>query len=79
MKMNDRPICNKMDCFRNICGVYCDLLTDRPSVNPCPFYKTDAQADSDYLEAHNKLLAMGEKGEALIQKFEYNRYRRGQW
>lgn len=78
MNISDKPICNRYDCFRNKCSMFCDLLTDTPSL-PCPFYKTDAQADSDYLEAHNKLLAMGKKGEELIQKYEYNRYRRGQW
>lgn len=74
-----KPICYKSDCFRNKCGIYCGLLDDIPSVHPCPFYKTDAEADSGILEAHNKLLAMGEKGMELIKKYEYNSARKGQW
>ena len=72
-----KPICNKVDCFRNKCGMYCDLLDDYPSKEPCPFYKTDAEAENGYIAAHNRLLDMGRLD--LIRKYEYNSARKGQW
>lgn len=71
-----KPLCTRMDCFQNKCGVYCDLLTERPT-EPCAFYKTDAQVENGRIEAHNRLLEMGRQD--LIKKYEYNPQRRGQW
>ena len=72
-----KPRCNREKCFQNKCGVYCELLTDYPSKQPCPFYKTQEQADNDRLVAHKKLASEGKWD--LIQMYEYNPYRRGQW
>ena len=71
-----RPICNQINCFANKCGRYCDILTDNPS-NPCPFYKTDEQVEEGRVQAHRKLVDDGAFD--LIEKYEYNPYRRGQW
>lgn len=71
-----RPRCNKMDCFMNKCGTRCELLTDYPS-QPCPFFKTDAEVEKGRQEAHQKLVKEGKYD--LIQMYEYNPYRRGQW
>jgi hypothetical protein len=57
--------------------MYCDLLDDYPSKEPCPFYKTDAEAENGYIAAHNRLLDMGRLD--LIRKYEYNSARKGQW
>ena len=71
-----KPKCNRMDCFQYKCGARCELLTDYPS-QPCPFYKTDAEVEIGRIEAHKKLVEEGRQD--LIQYYEYNPYRRGQW
>lgn len=71
-----KPICYKEDCFQNKCGRTCDLLTGYPSL-PCPFYKTQEEVDIGRQKAHKKLADAGRFD--LIQKFEYNPQRRGQW
>lgn len=71
-----KPRCDKMDCFQNRNGRQCDLLRSRPS-HPCPFYKTDAEAEAGRMAAHKKLADEGKYD--LIQKYEYNPQRRGQW
>lgn len=72
-----KPRCNNVDCFANKMGNRCELLTASPSVNPCPFFKTELELEIGRQEAHKKL-ADAEQWE-LIQKYEYNRNRRGQW
>lgn len=73
---NVKPICNNVNCFQNKTGRYCELLTDIPS-QPCPFFKTQEKADIDRQEAHKKLADEGKWD--LIQMYEYNPQRRGQW
>lgn len=72
-----RPKCNKVDCFQNKCGARCELLTDPIVGHECPFYKTDKEVDLGRIEAHQKLIEMNRYD--LIQKYEYNPQRRGQW
>lgn len=72
-----KPRCNCTDCFQNPTGRACELLTDHPSKQPCPFFKTHEQADIDRQIAHKKLADEGKYD--LIKKYEYNPYRRGQW
>ena len=71
---NAKPKCNRMDCFQNKCGVRCELLTDHPSVQPCPFYKTEEQVEIGRQEAHAKLVKKGRRD--LIQLYEYNPFRK---
>lgn len=71
-----KPACSRKDCFRNNDGQHCELLTEWPS-NPCPFYKTTEQNDSDIMTAHKRLLELGKFN--LIRKYEYNKQRKGQW
>jgi len=71
-----RPRCTKMDCFQNKCGRACELLNAPPS-QPCPFYKTVEEVDRGRQEAHKKLADAGRFD--LIQMYEYNPQRRGQW
>ena len=74
--MSMKPKCNRIDCFQNKCGARCELLNDYPS-QPCPFFKTVEQCDNDRLKAHKKLMEEGKVD--LVQKYEYNPQRRGQW
>ena len=76
MKANLKPICNCSDCFQNKSGVTCELLTANPS-QPCPFYKTHMEAETDKMEAHNRLVKLGRRD--LIEKYEFNTARRGLW
>lgn len=71
-----KPKCSEISCFQNKCASYCDLLTENPGW-PCPFYKTEEEAERGRLEAHKKLVDMGRFD--LINQFEYNPQRRGQW
>ena len=65
--------CDRIDCFQNKCGARCELLSAYPS-QPCPFYKTDKQADADRVKAHQRLIDIDRPD--LIQKYEYNKDRR---
>ena len=69
-----RPKCNRVDCFQNKCGARCELLTDYPSIQPCPFFKTEAEVEKGRMEAHKKLADEGKFD--LIQKYEYNAQRK---
>ena len=71
-----RPICRQDDCFQNKCGVLCELLTSPPS-QPCPFYKTVAEAEIGRAEAHRHLVEIGRQD--LIEQYEHNKDRRRQW
>lgn len=75
-KINMKIVCNKSDCFQNNSCQKCKLLTEVPH-GECPFYKTQMRVDRERLEAHQKLADKGRYD--LIQKYEYNRYREGQW
>ena len=74
--MATKPKCTMADCFQNKCGVFCELLTENPSY-PCPFYKTNAEVEIGRMEAHRKLVDAGRFD--LIDQYEYNPQRRGQW
>lgn len=69
-----RPKCNRVDCFQNKCGARCELLTDYPSKQPCPFFKTMEEVEKGRMEAHKKLADEGKFD--LIQKYEYNAQRK---
>ena len=75
--MPAKPKCTKVDCFQNKCGARCELLIEPIVGHECPFYKTDKEVDQGRIDAHQKLVNM-ERFD-LIQKYEYNPYRRGQW
>lgn len=76
--MAQKVICIRQDCFMNKCGVFCELLKSPTDQNkPCPFYKTEEQAQFDQMDAHARLKKLGR--EDLIQKYEYNPERKGQW
>jgi len=72
-----KPKCDKIDCFQNKCGARCELLTEPIVGHECPFYKTDKEADFGRIMAHQRLAEMNRFD--LIQKYEYNPQRRGQW
>ena len=74
--MSVKPKCYKIDCFQNKVGARCELLTDSPS-QPCPFYKTEEQNEKDKEKAHQRLVAEGRTD--LIEEYEHNPQRRGQW
>ena len=74
---SSRPRCEQIDCFQNKCGARCELLDDQPSTQPCPFFKTKAEAEEGRLKAHKRLVELGMTD--LITKYEYNPLRRGQW
>lgn len=71
-----KPRCNRADCFQNKLGVVCDLLMEHAG-NPCPFYKTIPEAEVGKIEAHRRLVDLGRFD--LIEKYEHNKYRKGQW
>lgn len=67
-----KPRCNRFECFANKCGVYCEILTERP--DECSFYKTLDQVEQERFETHKRLKNIGR--EDLIKKYEYNSYRK---
>lgn len=76
MASTPRPRCNKSDCFQNWCGNCCELLTSYPS-QPCPFYQTQEKVDAGRLRAHQRLIAINRRD--LVDKYEYNKFRKGNW
>ena len=69
--------CNRQNCFGNVCGVRCTILTEHSTEQQCPFFKTRDQVDKDREDAHKHLLDIG-RGD-LIHKYEYNESRKGMW
>ena len=65
-----RVKCLKNDCFQNICGISCRLLTAPIKGHECPFYKTDAEVAEGRREAIQKLEKKGLFG--LIEEYVYN-------
>lgn len=69
--------CNRADCFQNRIGRECKLLISPINGSECPFHKTKEQVDADRKAAHDRLIAIDRTD--LIEKYEYNSARRGQW
>ena len=68
----NKPACYQYDCFANECG-HCEALNAYPK-QPCPFYKTEVEAEQGRLEAHKRLQDIGR--EDLIHYYEYNKERK---
>lgn len=58
------------DCFANVCGIHCRILSEQVSEVDCPFYKTEEQVDNERMEAHERLMSLERYD--LIEKYEYN-------
>ena len=70
--------CTEHNCFQNLCGKSCKLLTAPPStMDPCPFYKTQEEVDKGREWAHQELIRKDRRD--LIEQYEYNPQRRGMW
>lgn len=70
MGRHSNVICYRKDCFQNVCGVSCQLLTGQITGHPCPFYKTDQQV----LEERRKALERLEEKDmhGLIESYIFN-------
>jgi hypothetical protein len=69
--------CTKASCFQNHLGKECKLLSSPIKNHECPFYKTQEKVDAERKTAHELLFDIGRID--LIEKYEYNTARRGQW
>ena len=69
--------CTDAGCFRNWCGTKCTLLVEPIKGHKCPFRKTEKEAWEGQVKAHARLMKLGR--DDLIEKYERNPYRRGQW